>query len=110
MFRNEFSKLCRLPRYEVQGIRSSRRVEFCLLTTLRAIARDQTPGLTPRQIIANLKTIKMVDVVIPTSDGRVVTLPRYIEPREEVALLLNRLGFTLPGQPPPKISEASREA
>lgn len=79
---------------------------FCLLTTLRAMAREHAPGLTPRQIIANLKTIKMVDVVMPTTDGRVVTLPRSVEPKEEVALLLNRLGLTLPDQPPPKISES----
>ena len=78
---------------------------FCLLTTLRAMAREHAPGLTPRQIIANLKTIKMVDVVMPTTDGRVVTLPRYIEPKDDVSLLLNRLGLTLPDQPPPKISE-----
>jgi hypothetical protein len=70
----------------------------------RRMAREHAPGLTPRQIIANLKTIKMVDVVMPTTDGRIVTLPRYIEPKE-VALLLNRLGLTLPDQPPPKISE-----
>lgn len=79
---------------------------FCLLTTLRAMAREHAPGLTPRQIITNLKTIKMVDVVMPTTDGRVVTLPRSVEPKEEVALLLNRLGLTLPDQPPPKISES----
>ena len=70
------------------------------------MAREHAPGLTPRRIIANLKTIKMVDVVMPTTDGRVVTLPRYVEPKEEVALLLNRLGLTLPDQPPPKISES----
>ena len=58
-----------------------------------------------KKIIANLKTIKMVDVVMPTSDGRVVTLPRYVEPKDDVSLLLNQLGFTLPEQPPPKISE-----
>lgn len=79
---------------------------FCLLTTLREMAREHAPGLTPRQIITNLKTIKMVDVVMPTTDGRVVTLPRSVEPKEEVALLLNRLGLTLPDQPPPKISES----
>jgi hypothetical protein len=48
----------------------------------------------------------MVDVVMPTADGRFVTLPRYVEPKEEVALLLNRLGLTLPDQPPPKMSES----
>ena len=77
-------------------------IAFCLLTTLRAMAREHASELTPRQIIATLKTIKMVDVIIPTTNGRAVTLPRYVEPKEEVALLLNRLGLTLPDQPPPK--------
>ena len=77
---------------------------LCLLTTLRAIAREHAPGLTPRQIIDKMKTVKMVDVVMPTTDGRVVTLPRYVEPKEDVALLIGALGLTLPAQPPPKIS------
>jgi len=77
---------------------------LCLLQTLRAIARDRAPGLTPRQIIEKFRTVKMVDVVMPTTDGRTVTLPRYVEPKDDVALLLDRLGFTLPAQPPPKIS------
>ena len=77
---------------------------LCLLTTLRAIARGHAPGLTPRQIIDKMKTVKMVDVVMPTTDGRVVTLPRYVEPKEDVALMLGALGFALPAQPPPKIS------
>ena len=46
----------------------------------------------------------MVDVVMPTTDGRVVTLPRYVEPKQDLAILLNRLGLTLPEQPPLKIS------
>ena len=77
---------------------------LCLLTTLRSLAREHAPGLTPRQIIEKMKTEKMVDVVMPTTDGRVVTLPRYVEPKEDVALLLGALGLTLPAQPPPKIS------
>ena len=77
---------------------------LCLLTTLRALARQHAPGLTPRQIIEKMKTVKMVDVVMPTTDGRVVTLPRYVDPKEDVALLLGALGLTLPAQPPPKIS------
>lgn len=77
---------------------------LCLLQTLRAIAREHAPGLTPRQIIEKFKTVKMVDVVLPTTDGRVVTLPRYIEPKEDVSILLDRLALQLPAQPPPKIS------
>ena len=53
---------------------------LCLLQTLRAIAREHTPGLTLRQIIDKNRTVKMVGVVMPTTDGRIVTLPRYVEP------------------------------
>ena len=45
---------------------------LCLLATLRAIARARAPGLTPRQIIDKFKTLKMVDVILPTTDGRVL--------------------------------------
>ena len=41
----------------------------------------------------------MVDVVMPTTDGRIVTLPRYVEPKPDLAILLDRLGLTLPAQP-----------
>ena len=66
---------------------------LCLLTTLRALARQHAPGLTPRQIIEKMKTVKMVDVVMPTTDGRVVTLPRYVEPKKDVAMLLGWVRF-----------------
>ena len=79
---------------------------LCLLTTLRAIARQHAPGLTPRQILDKFKTVKMVDVILPTTDGRIVTLPRHIEPKEDTALLIHQLGLTLPPQPPPRISPA----
>ena len=79
---------------------------LCLLTTLRAIARQHAPGLTPRQILDKFKTVKMVDVILPTTDGRIVTLPRHIEPKEDTALLIHQLGLTLPPQPPPRISAA----
>ena len=47
---------------------------LCLLATLRAIARARAPGLTPRQIIDKFKTLKMVDVILPTTDGRTTSL------------------------------------
>ncbi|MBR4251495.1 MAG: hypothetical protein IKQ15_04240 [Kiritimatiellae bacterium] len=67
-------------------------------------AVQRAPGLTPRQIIDKFKTLKMVDVILPTTDGRTITLPRHIEPREDTALLLAQLDLTLPAQPPPKVS------
>ena len=79
---------------------------LCLLTTLRALAREHAPGLTPRQIMEKMKTVKMVDVVMPTTDGRVVTLPRYVDPKEDVALLL---GGPRPHAPGPAPSEDFRQ-
>ena len=46
----------------------------------------------------------MVEVVMQTTDGKIVTLPRYVEPKKDVAILWDRLGLTLPTQPPPKVS------
>lgn len=60
-----------------------------LLTTLRVIARQHAPGLAQRQIIDKFKTVKMADVILPTTDGCIVTLPRYIESKNDTALLLH---------------------
>ena len=66
--------------------------------------------LTPRQIIDKFRAVKMVDVVMPTTDGRIVTLPRDVEPKPDLSVLLDRLGLTLPAQPPPKISSEAADA
>ena len=52
----------------------------------------------------------MIDVAIPTTDGRTINLTRYTEPERELHLLLERLHLQLPAQPPPKISAAQAEA
>ena len=57
-----------------------------------------------------MNAVKMVDVVMPTTDGRIVTLPRYVEPKPDLSILLDRLGLTLPAQPPPKISCEAADA
>jgi hypothetical protein len=46
----------------------------------------------------------MVDVHLPTTDGRTLILSRYTEPETEQQLLLDRLRLRLPEQPPPRIS------
>ena len=45
----------------------------------------------------------MLDVSVPTTDGRKLLLVRRIEPSNDVALLLDQLKLTPPAQPPPKI-------
>ena len=76
---------------------------YCLSVTLRAKLQKSAPGLTPRETLASLGAIQMVDVEIPTTDGRVLVLPRYTEPEAEQAMLLDKLRLTLPAQPPPRI-------
>jgi hypothetical protein len=76
---------------------------YCLTVTLRMKLRAAAPGLTPRAVLAALAGIQMVDVVIPTTDGRELVLPRYTEPTAEQVMMLESLRRTLPPQPPPRI-------
>ncbi len=50
--------------------------------------------------------MQMIDVHIPTTDGRELMLTRYTQPEAELRLLLERLKIALPAQPPPKITSA----
>lgn len=76
---------------------------YCLMTTLRQHLRAHALGLMPRTVLEKLSTIQMLDVSVPTTDGRELLLVRHTEPSTEVALLLEKLNLTLPPQPPPKI-------
>jgi hypothetical protein len=44
-------------------------------------------------------------VVIPTTDGRELVLPRHTEPEAEQQMILQTLGLELPQQPPPRIRQ-----
>ena len=76
---------------------------YCLQVTLKQRLRSRAPGLTPRSVLDKMAAIQMVDVHLPTTDGRTVILSRYTEPESDQALLLQMLKLRLPGQPPPKI-------
>ena len=76
---------------------------YCLSITLRQQLRAKAGGLMPRVVLEKLATLEMLDVHIPTTDGRELCLTRRTEPSADVALLLEHLGLTLPAQPPPKI-------
>ncbi len=79
---------------------------YCLAITLRQQLRALAPGLMPRVVWEKLATIQMLDVLVPTTDGRELLLVRRTEPGQDVELLLERLGRALPPQPPPKIRTA----
>ena len=79
---------------------------YCLQVTLKAKLRAIAGGITPREVIEEFKTMQMVDVLLPTTDGRQLLLPRYTQPEPEHRMLLDQLRMKLPGQPPPKITTA----
>jgi transposase len=77
---------------------------YCLQVTLKQRLRALAPGLTPRSVLEKMAAIQMVDVHLPTTDGRAVVLSRYTEAEPDQALLLQRLKIRLPDQPPPRIA------
>jgi hypothetical protein len=79
---------------------------YCLHATLGFRLKALAPGLTPRSVLDKFAAVQMIDVHIPTTDGRELLLTRYTEPEQELNLLLAKLKLALPEQPPPKITVA----
>ena len=77
---------------------------YCLQVTLKNRLMIHAPGLTPAAVLEKLATIQMIDVHIPTVDGRWLILPRYTQPEAEARLVLDKLKLDLPAQPPPRIT------
>lgn len=82
---------------------------YCLSVTLKQRLRALAPGLTPRAVLEKLATIQMLDVCFPTTDGRLLLMPRYTEPEPAQKILLHRLKLSLPAQPPPRIKAKSND-
>jgi hypothetical protein len=83
---------------------------YCLQVTLRKRLEAHAPGLTPREVLATLSGILMLDVHLPLADGRELVMPRYTQPEPEQRLVLEKLGWELPPQPPPRIRSAQAVA
>ena len=79
-------------------------IAYCLHVTLKNLARPHAPGLTPRAILETFATLQMVDVHLPTTDGRQLVLPRHTRPNKEHDLLLHQLQLQLPTQPAPRLT------
>jgi hypothetical protein len=77
---------------------------YCLQVTLKHRLRALAPGLTPHRVLESFAAIQLVDVHLPTTDGRYLVLPRYTLPDPEQKLLLKQLKLQLPDQPPPRIA------
>ena len=79
-------------------------IAYCLQVTLKQRLRALAPGLTPRSVLEKMAAMQMVDVHVPTTDGRMIVLSRYTEPEADQVLLLQQLKISLPAQPPPRIT------
>jgi hypothetical protein len=74
-----------------------------LHVTLRRRLRDLAPGLTPRSVLEKFGAVQMIDVHLPTTDGRAVIMSRYTQPEPELQILLRQLRLSLPSQPLPRV-------
>ena len=83
---------------------------YCLHVTLGRRLHGLAPGLTPRAVFDKCAAVQMIDVHIPTTDGRELQLTRYAQPEPDLRLLLQQLKLVLPEQPPPKITAADASA
>jgi hypothetical protein len=80
---------------------------YCLQVTLQRRLYTLAPGLTARSALEKFAAVQMIDVHLPTTDGRELMLSRYTQPEPELQLLLAQLKLSLPPQPPPKIGTAA---
>src|SRR5271168_1768561 len=80
---------------------------YALQITLTRRLHALAPGLTARSALEKFAAVQMIDVHLPTTDGREIVLTRYTQPESELQLLIDRLKLTLPAQPPPKITAAA---
>jgi len=77
---------------------------YCLQITLQRRLHALAPGLTVRSALEKFAAIQMIDVHLPTTDGRQLLLTRYTQPEPELQLLIQQLKLRLPPQPLPRIA------
>jgi len=80
---------------------------YALHVTLGRRLAALAPGLTPRSVLDKFAAVQMIDVHVPTTDGRELVLTRHTEPETELSLPLDKLRLALPAQPPPKITASA---
>ena len=79
---------------------------YCMQITLTRRLHALAPGLTARRALEKFAAVQMIDVHLPTTDGREILLTRYTHPEPELQLLIDQLKLKLPPQPPPRITTA----
>ena len=64
---------------------------YCLQVTLQRRLHALAPGLTARSALEKFAAVQMIDVYLPTTDGRELLLTRYTQPEPELRLLTHQL-------------------
>jgi transposase len=114
-FKELKSDLCIRPIYHQRDARIEAHifvafVAYCLQVTLKQRStRALAPGLSPAAVLEKFAALQMVDVHLPTTDGRHLVLPRYTQPEKDLQLLLKQLKLQLPSQPPPRIQPSAEQ-
>jgi hypothetical protein len=83
---------------------------YCLQVTLQRRLAALAPGLSARSAIEKFAAVQMIDVHLPTTDGRELVLTRHTQPEPELQLLIGQLKLVLPPQPPPRITASTINA
>jgi hypothetical protein len=84
-------------------------VAYSLQMTLKQRLKALAPGLTVRSVLEKFVSIQMIDVYLPTTDGKELLLRRYTQPDKDQLLLLSRLDLQLPEQPKPQLLDRNQE-
>ncbi len=82
---------------------------YSLQMTLKQRLKALAPGLTARSVLEKFVSIEMIDVYLPTTDGKELLLRRYTQPNKDQLLLLSRLDLQLPEQPKPHLLDKSQQ-
>jgi hypothetical protein len=82
---------------------------YSLQVTLKQRLKALAPGLTVRSVLEKFAPIQMIDVYLPTTEGKELLLRRYTQPNKDQLLLLSRLNLTLPEQPKPQLLDRRPE-
>jgi hypothetical protein len=80
---------------------------YCMQITLTRRLYALAPGLAARSALEKFAAVQMIDVHLPTTDGREIVLTRHTQPEPELQILISQLKLNLPAQPPPRITTSA---
>jgi transposase len=108
VFRALKSELAIRPIWHWVGLRVEAHVMvaflgYCLWVCLKQKLKAAAPGLSPWQVLDQFKRVVQVEVWFKLKAGGAICLPRITQPEAAQALLLHRMAWSLPEQPPPRV-------